>query len=112
MGLIDHRFDDNFITTNLDRVLNWARQSSLWPMGFGLACCAIEMIATSTSRYRLTLKVLDLGFRQLGRSEFKLYAYPVLRDQPGGLTARWSAAAGGTNSWRVRQRRGDGLHHL
>ena len=51
MGLIDHRFEDNFITTNLDRVLNWARQSSLWPMGFGLACCAIEMIATSTSRY-------------------------------------------------------------
>ncbi|HIC56323.1 MAG TPA: NADH-quinone oxidoreductase subunit B, partial [Acidobacteria bacterium] len=51
MGLIDHSFEDNFITTNLDRVLNWARQSSLWPMGFGLACCAIEMIATSTSRY-------------------------------------------------------------
>ena len=51
MGLIDHRFEDNFITTNLDKILNWARQSSLWPMGFGLACCAIEMIATSTSRY-------------------------------------------------------------
>ena len=51
MGLIDHRFEDNFITTNLDRVLSWARQSSLWPMGFGLACCAIEMIATSTSSY-------------------------------------------------------------
>ena len=41
MGLIDHRFDDNVITTNLDAVLNWARKSSLWPMGFGLACCAI-----------------------------------------------------------------------
>ena len=51
MGLIEHRFSDNFITTNLDQVLNWARQSSLWPMGFGLACCAIEMIASSTSRY-------------------------------------------------------------
>ena len=33
MGLIDHQFSDNFITTNVDRVLNWARQSSLWPMG-------------------------------------------------------------------------------
>ena len=51
MGLIDHRFEDNFITTNLDRVLASARATSLWPMGFGLACCAIEMIATSTSRY-------------------------------------------------------------
>ena len=51
MGLIDHRFDDNVITTNLDRVLNWARQSSLWPMGFGLACCAIEMMATGGPRF-------------------------------------------------------------
>ena len=51
MGLIDHRFDDNLITTNLDKVLNWARQSSLWPMGFGLACCAIEMMATGGPRF-------------------------------------------------------------
>ena len=51
MGLIDHKFEDNFITTSIDRVLNWARESSIWPMGFGLACCAIEMMATSASRY-------------------------------------------------------------
>src|SRR4026209_2624191 len=51
MGLIDHRFEDNFITTSIDRVLNWARESSIWPMGFGLACCALEMMAASASRY-------------------------------------------------------------
>src|SRR5436189_4028133 len=51
MGLIDHQFEDNFITTSIDRVLNWARESSIWPMGFGLACCAIEMMAASASRY-------------------------------------------------------------
>jgi hypothetical protein len=51
MGLIEHRFDDNIITTTIDRVLNWARESSIWPMGFGLACCAIEMMAASASRY-------------------------------------------------------------
>ena len=51
MGLIDHTFEDNFITTSIDRVLNWARESSIWPMGFGLACCAIEMMAASASRY-------------------------------------------------------------
>jgi len=51
MGLIDHKFEDNFITTSIDRVLNWARESSSWPMGFGLACCAIEMMAASASRY-------------------------------------------------------------
>src|SRR3979411_903842 len=51
MGLIHHRFEDNFITTSIDRVLNWARESSIWPMGFGLACCAIEMMAASASRF-------------------------------------------------------------
>ena len=51
MGLIDHRFADNIITTNLDSVLAWARKNSLWPMGFGLACCAIEMIAAGGSRF-------------------------------------------------------------
>ena len=54
MGLIDHRFEDNFITTRLDKVLNWARESSLWPLGFGLACCAIEMMAASASRYDIS----------------------------------------------------------
>src|SRR5918996_2122532 len=54
MGLIDHKFEDNFITTNVDKVLNWARQNSLWPMGFGLACCAIEMMAASASRFDIS----------------------------------------------------------
>jgi NADH-quinone oxidoreductase subunit B len=55
MGLIDHRFEDNFITTSIDRILNWARESSIWPMGFGLACCAIEMMAASASRYDIMI---------------------------------------------------------
>ncbi len=41
------------ITAPLDSVVNWARKSSLWPMTFGLACCAIEMIASVSSRYDL-----------------------------------------------------------
>ncbi len=51
MGLIDHRFEDNVITTKLDEVLSWARESSLWPMSFGLACCAIEMMAAGGPRF-------------------------------------------------------------
>ena len=54
MGLIDHKFEDNFITTNVDRILTWARENSLWPMGFGLACCAIEMMAASASRFDIS----------------------------------------------------------
>jgi NADH-quinone oxidoreductase subunit B len=51
MGLIENRFSPNIITTTYDTVFNWARRSSLWPMQFGLACCAIEMMATLDSRY-------------------------------------------------------------
>jgi NADH-quinone oxidoreductase subunit B len=44
----------NFITTKLDRLVDWARRSSLWPATFGLACCAIEMIATTMPRHDLS----------------------------------------------------------
>ncbi|HPU84777.1 MAG TPA: NADH-quinone oxidoreductase subunit B family protein [Candidatus Latescibacteria bacterium] len=53
MGILEERFDPNIVTTTVDAFLDWARKSSLWPMGFGLACCAIEMMATSMSRYDL-----------------------------------------------------------
>ncbi len=51
MGLIENRFERNIITTTYDKVFNWARRSSLWPMQFGLACCAIEMMAVLDPRY-------------------------------------------------------------
>jgi NADH-quinone oxidoreductase subunit B len=40
--------------TSLDKVYNWGRRASVWPMMFGLACCAIEMICTAASRYDLS----------------------------------------------------------
>ena len=40
--------------TTLDRVYNWSRRNSMWPMMFGLACCAIEMICAAASRYDLS----------------------------------------------------------
>lgn len=43
----------NVMVTTLDKVYNWSRVSSMWPLLFGLACCAIEMIATAASRYDL-----------------------------------------------------------
>src|ERR1700687_3151182 len=51
MGLVDNRFEDTVLTTTVDSVINWGRRSSIWPMQFGLACCAIEMIAAAASRY-------------------------------------------------------------
>ena len=40
-----------FIVANLDKMVNWARTGSLWPMTFGLACCAIEMMSMGASRF-------------------------------------------------------------
>lgn len=45
--------DKGFVVAKLDNVLNWARTGSLWPMTFGLACCAVEMMQTAASRYDL-----------------------------------------------------------
>jgi len=42
---------DNILLTSVDYVINWSRLSSLWPLTFGIACCAIEMMATGASRY-------------------------------------------------------------
>ena len=53
MPLLEHRFDDGFVVTSLDQAIDWARASSLWPMTFGLACCAIEMMAVGGPRYDL-----------------------------------------------------------
>ena len=51
MGSFANKHDEPFIIESVDRVFNWARKSSLWPLTFGLACCAIEMIASTTSRF-------------------------------------------------------------
>ncbi len=48
---IEGRFEENVFVTSVEQAINWARQSSIWPMTFGLACCAIEMMATGASRF-------------------------------------------------------------
>jgi NADH-quinone oxidoreductase subunit B len=42
---------DGILFTTLDKAINWARKNSIWPMSFGLACCAIEMMSMSASRF-------------------------------------------------------------
>src|SRR5882762_9176979 len=45
---------DGVLTTQLNRLINWGRRSSLWPMPFATACCGIELMATASSRYDLS----------------------------------------------------------
>src|SRR3972149_1670759 len=51
MSLLEGKFEPGVVTTSLDWLFNWARKNSPWPMTFGLACCAIEMMATGASRF-------------------------------------------------------------
>jgi len=48
---IEGVFKEGFITTSYDSVVNWAKTGSLWPMTFGLACCAVEMMHAGAARY-------------------------------------------------------------
>ncbi len=43
MGVLENRFEKNFMISTVDYVFNWARKSAIWPLTFGLACCAIEI---------------------------------------------------------------------
>ncbi|MGQ0712363.1 MAG: NADH-quinone oxidoreductase subunit B [Gemmatimonadaceae bacterium] len=77
---------ENWVTTRLDSLVNWARKNSLWPMPFGTACCAIEFMATAASKFdlaRFGMERMSFSPRQAdvlicaGRVPFKLA--PVLR---------------------------------
>ncbi|MDD5176020.1 MAG: NADH-quinone oxidoreductase subunit B [Sterolibacterium sp.] len=50
---IEGVFKEGIVTTSLDSLINWTRTGSMWPVTFGLACCAIEMIHTGCARYDL-----------------------------------------------------------
>src|SRR4051812_11157987 len=49
----DDLADKGFVVAQLDKLVGWARSGSLWPMTFGLACCAVEMMHTAAARYDL-----------------------------------------------------------
>lgn len=50
----DSKIEGNIVITKLDSAINWMRKNSLWPMPMGLACCAIELMATGASRYDIS----------------------------------------------------------
>lgn len=83
---IENFLKNGILLTTVDRAINWGRKSSLWPLGFGLACCAIEMMSTLASRYDLSrfgMEIMRSSPRQAdlmivaGRVSLKMA--PVLR---------------------------------
>lgn len=85
-SVLDTGIPRNWLTTKLDYVVNWARRNSMWPMPFGTACCAIEMMASAASKYdiaRFGMERMSFSPRQAdlmivaGRVSYKLA--PILR---------------------------------
>lgn len=85
-GTLDTGVPRSWMTTRVDYVVNWARRNSIWPMPFGTACCAIEMMAAAASKYdiaRFGMERMSFSPRQAdlmivaGRVSYKLA--PVMR---------------------------------
>ena len=53
MGILEGRYGPNVVITSVDKVFNWSRSRSMWPLTFGIACCAIEMMSTAAARFDL-----------------------------------------------------------
>jgi len=63
----DSKIEGNVIFTRVDAAMNWMRSNSLWPMPMGLACCAIELMATASARFdisRFGMEVMRFSPRQ------------------------------------------------
>lgn len=87
MGIDSKSGTPGVVTTNLEKLANWSRTNSLWPMGFGLACCAIEMMAAQASNYDMSRFGMELMRSSPRQSDLMIVAgrvsqkmAPVLRN--------------------------------
>ena len=75
-GLRSELSKRGIFTTTLEDLYNWSRKNSIWPLNFGLACCAIEMIATTMARYDLA------RFGAVARYDLARFGAEVFRPSP------------------------------
>jgi len=105
---IPAEMQENVAITSLNKLYNWGRRNSMWPMLFGLACCAIEMIATAASRYdvaRFGMEVMRASPRQsdlmiVSGTVTKKMIVPIVRlynqmPEPKYVLAMGACASGG-----------------
>ena len=91
MRILADQFDRNVIVTTVDSLVNWARKSSLWPMTFGLACCAIEFMATAASHHVISRDALQAGLRAAQRASTTV-RHNVSRLKDDATAAAFAAA--------------------
>ena len=58
---------DNIFTTTIDKAVRWSRTQSMWPVTFGLACCAIEMMAAGSAKYDLARYGMEVFKRRMAQ---------------------------------------------
>jgi NADH-quinone oxidoreductase subunit B len=105
---IPAELQDNVAITSLNKIYNWSRRSSMWPLLFGLACCAIEMIATAAARFdtaRFGMEVMRASPRQadlmiVSGTVTKKMVVPIVRlynqmPEPKYVLAMGACASGG-----------------
>jgi NADH-quinone oxidoreductase subunit B len=79
--MIEGVLKEGFVTTSYDSVMNWAKTGSVWPMTFGLACCAVEMMHAACARYDLSRFGAEVFRASPRQSDLMIVA--------GTLTNRW-----------------------
>jgi NADH-quinone oxidoreductase subunit B len=87
MGVEEKNGTPGVVTTSLEKLVNWSRTNSMWPMTFGLACCAIEMMAMQASNYDMSRFGMELMRASPRQSDLMIVAGrvsqkmgPVLRN--------------------------------
>lgn len=87
MGIDQKSGELGVVTTNLEKMVNWSRTNSMWPMLFGLACCAIEMMGAQASSYDMSRFGMELMRASPRQSDLMIVAgrvsqkmAPVLRN--------------------------------
>ena len=79
MGLEEKTGNMGVVTTTLETVVNWSRTNSMWPLLFGLACCAIEMMGAQASNYDLSRFGMELNRASPRQSDLMIVAVRVSR---------------------------------
>ena len=80
MGVVSSKMGNlGVVTTTLDEAVNWARTGAMWPLLFGLACCAIEMMSTQASNYDLSRFGMELNRASPRQSDLIIVAGRVTR---------------------------------
>ena len=94
MGVVGSKLGNlGVVTTTLDEAVNWARTGAMWPLLFGLACCAIEMMSTQASSYDMSRFGMELNRASPRQSDLLIVAGRVTRKMAPVVRQLWDQMA-------------------